>query len=48
MTMQLNYDRSLHEKEHKAGPFEITADMIRSVNGSLGETGPAFQLRRGS
>ncbi len=42
MTMQLNYDRSLHDKEHRAGPFEITAGMIASVNASLGERGPAF------
>ncbi len=42
MTLQLNYDRSLHEKEHRAGPFEITAEMIGAVNTSLGEQGPAF------
>lgn len=42
MTMQLNYDRSLHEKEHLAGPFEITAEMIAAVNSSLGEQGSAF------
>ena len=42
MTLELNYDRSLHEKEHRAGPFEITAEMIQAVNTSLGEKGPAF------
>ena len=42
MTTELNYDRSLHEKEHRAGPFEITADMISAVNASLGEKGAAF------
>ena len=42
MTLQLNYDRSLHEKEHRAGPFEITEEMIGAVNTSLGEQGPAF------
>lgn len=42
MTTPLNYDRSLHEKEHRAGPFEITAEMITSVNASLGEQGAAF------
>ena len=34
MTMQLNYDRSLHETQHRAGPFEITPEMITSVNSS--------------
>lgn len=42
MTMELNYDRSLHGKEHRVGPFEITADMIAAVNASLGEQGAAF------
>ena len=42
MAMELEYDRSLHGKEHTAGPFEITADMIQRVNASLGETNPAF------
>ena len=42
MTLELNYDRSLHHKEHRAGPFEITAEMIGAVNSSLGEKGPAF------
>ena len=42
MALELNYDRSLHEKEHRAGPFEITAEMIGSVNASLSEKGPAF------
>ena len=42
MTLELSYDRSLHEKEHRAGPFEITAEMIGAVNSSLGEKGPAF------
>ncbi len=42
MTTELKYDKSLHEKEHRAGPFEITADMISAVNVSLGERGAAF------
>ena len=42
MTTELKYDRSLHEKEHRAGPFEITADMISAVNASLDEKGAAF------
>ena len=48
MTLELNYDRSLHEKEHKAGPFEITAEMIQAVNASLGEKGPAFTSAEGA
>ena len=48
MTMQLNYDRSLHEKEHRAGPFEITADMISAVNASMGEKGAAFTSDAGA
>ena len=48
MTLELNYDRSLHEKEHQAGPFEITAEMIQAVNTSLGEKGPAFISHEGA
>ena len=48
MTMQLNYDRSLHEKEHRAGPFEITPEMIQSVNVSLGEKGSAYNSDEGA
>ena len=48
MTMQLNYDRSLHEKEHRAGPFEITAEMIAAVNASMGEKGAAFTSDAGA
>ena len=42
MTLELNYDRSLHEREHVAGPFDITPQMIQAVNASLGEKGTAF------
>ena len=48
MTLELNYDRSLHTKEHRAGPFEITAEMVGAVNASLGETGPAFTSVEGA
>lgn len=48
MTTELKYDRSLHEKEHRAGPFEITADMISAVNASLGEKGAAFTSDAGA
>ncbi len=42
MAMELEYDRSLHGVEHKAGPFEITSEIIDQANKSVGETGPAF------
>ena len=48
MALELNYDRSLHEKEHRAGPFDITVDMIQAVNASLGEEGPAFTSNDGA
>lgn len=48
MTMELNYDRSLHGKEHLAGPFEITPEMIQAVNVALGETGAAFNSDDGA
>ncbi len=48
MTLELNYDRSLHEKEHRAGPFEITVEMVRAVNASLRENGAAFNSVEGA
>ena len=42
MAMALEYDRSLHGKEHTAGPFDVTSEIIQKVNGSLGESNPAF------
>lgn len=42
MVMELKYDRSLYGREHVAGPFTVTADMVRKVNASLGENGEAF------
>ena len=42
MAMELDYDRSLYGVEHKAGPFEITNEIIDQANNSVGETGPAF------
>ena len=47
MTLELNYDRTLHEKEHRSGPFEITAEMIHATNASLGEKGVAFNSVEG-
>jgi acyl dehydratase len=43
MAMELEYDRSLYGVEHKAGPFEITNEIIDQSNSSVGETGPAFR-----
>jgi acyl dehydratase len=40
--MQLEYNRSLHGKEHLAGPFEVTKEMIQSFSRSIGETGPIY------
>lgn len=48
MALELNYDRSLHEKEHRSGPFEVTAEMILAVNASLGEKGAAFVSDEGA
>lgn len=48
MTLELNYDRSLHEMEHRAGPFDITVDMIKTVNASLSENGAAFNSDEGA
>lgn len=42
MTMELEYNRDLHGVEHRAGPFEITADLIQTFNRSIGETNPMF------
>jgi acyl dehydratase len=42
MVLDLEYDKSLHEKEHLAGPFEVTKDMIRTFAESIGETNPLF------
>lgn len=38
MVMELDYDRSLHEKEHQAGPFQITKDQIQAFSLGIGET----------
>jgi acyl dehydratase len=40
--MELEYNRDLHGVEHRAGPFEITADLIQTFNRSIGETNPMF------
>jgi acyl dehydratase len=42
MAMELNYDRSLYGKEHQAGPFEVTREMVQAFSQSIGETGAVF------
>ena len=42
MATELEYDRSIYEKEFPAGPFEVTKEQIRAFAGSLGETNPVF------
>jgi len=42
MVMELEYDRSLYGKEHEAGPFEVTREMIQAFSRSIGETGAVF------
>ncbi|MBM3943078.1 MAG: MaoC family dehydratase [SAR202 cluster bacterium] len=40
MVLKLEYDRSLHGKEHEAGPFTITPELVQAFNRSIGETNP--------
>jgi acyl dehydratase len=42
MVTELNYDRSLHDEEHLAGPFEITKASIQGFTRSIGGTNPVF------
>ena len=42
MATELEYDRSLYGKEHVAGPFEVTKELIHAFAGSLGEADPVF------
>ena len=42
MVMELDYDRSLYGKEHVAGPFEVTKELIGAFTQSIGETDPLF------
>ena len=42
MVMELEYDRSLYGKEHEAGPFEVTKEIIQAFSQSIGETGSVF------
>ena len=42
MVMELEYDHSLYGKEHLAGPFDVTTELIRAFTSSLSETNPVF------
>ena len=42
MVMELDYDRSLYGKEHRAGPFEVTEELVRDFAQSVGEAGALF------
>ena len=42
MVMELEYDRSLYGKEHLAGPFEVTKELIEAFASSVGESNPVF------
>ncbi|GIS83006.1 MAG: hypothetical protein CM1200mP15_16380 [Dehalococcoidia bacterium] len=45
MALELEYDRSLYGKEHEAGPFEVTEDMIISFNQSISQMGACYNDR---
>lgn len=42
MVVELEYDRSLYGKEHQAGPFEVTKEVIQAFSRSIGETNPLY------
>ena len=42
MVMQLEYDRSLYGKEHQAGPFEVTKEMIQAFSRSIRDPNPIY------
>ena len=42
MGMQLEYDRSLYGKEHQAGPFEVTKEMIQAFSRSIRDPNPLY------
>ena len=45
MALELEYDRSLYGKEHEAGPFDVTEDMIISFNQSISQMGACYNDR---
>ena len=42
MALELEYDKSLLGKEYKAGPFEVTKELIRGFCDAIGETNPIY------
>ena len=42
MVLELEYDRSLLGKEHVAGPFDVSAELIREFCSATGETNPVY------
>ena len=42
MAMELDYDRSLYGVEHKAGPFDVTKDMVTAFSKSIGQEGDIY------
>ena len=42
MALDLEFDRSLLDKEHRTGPFEVTRDLIQGFCSAIGETNPLF------
>jgi len=42
MAMELDYDKSLYGIEHKAGPFEVTKEMVLAFSKSIGQQGEIY------
>ena len=42
MELKLEYDKSLYGKEHVAGPFPISAEIIKDFAKATGETNPVY------
>jgi acyl dehydratase len=42
MVMELQYNRSLYGKEHEAGPFEVTKELIQAFSRSIRESNPIY------
>ena len=40
MTLELEFDRSLLGKEHVAGPFQVTRELVHKFCNAIGETNP--------
>ena len=41
-TPELDFDHSLLGKEHHAGPFQVTRELIDGFCNTLGETNPLY------